>query len=154
MEQPSSPEIHVERLHVYTPEDAVGIGRLMPYLSESFDDGAIPEGLLREIIESSNHEQLVARLDAKIIGAATLSIIMGAGAGKKGWLEDFVTDPEANTRGIGQAVWNEMAEWCAEQDIHLNFTSRPSREAAHNFYLKNGATIRNTTVFEADFNEQ
>ena len=151
MEKASHPAIHVERLHSYTSEDAVGIGRLMPYLSDSFTDEPIPEELLRSIIESDNHEQLVARSDARIIGAATLSIIMGAGAGQKGWLEDFVTDPESGVKGTGQIIWDEMEKWCLEHDVNLNFTSRPNREAAHNFYLKNGATIRDTTVFRADF---
>jgi hypothetical protein len=143
--------MHVERLKAYTPEDAAGIGRLMPYLSKSFDGEPVNEQLLRTIIESDSHEQLVARIDARIIGAATLSIILGAGAGKKGWLEDFVTDPEAGVKGTGQIIWDEMGKWCLEHDVNLNFTSRPSREAAHNFYLKNGASVRETTVFQADF---
>lgn len=146
----SSP-LNVERLKEYTPEDAAGIGRLMPYLSQSFDGEPINEQLLRTIIESDNHEQLVARIDARIVGAATLSIIMGAGAGKKGWLEDFVTDPESSIKGTGQIIWDEMEKWCLEHDVNLNFTSRPSRAAAHNFYLKNGAVVRKTTVFQADF---
>jgi hypothetical protein len=143
--------MHVERLKAYTPEDAAGIGRLMPYLSKSFDGEPVNEQLLRTIIESDSHEQLVARIDARIIGAATLSIILGAGAGKKGWLEDFVTDPESGVKGTGQVIWDEMGKWCLEHDVNLNFTSRTSREAAHNFYLKNGASVRETTVFQADF---
>ena len=146
-----SSQLNVERLTEYTPKDAAGIGRLMPYLSQSFDGEPINEQLLRTIIESDSHEQLVARVDARIVGAATLSIIMGAGAGKKGWLEDFVTDPESGIKGTGQIIWDEMEKWCLEHDVNLNFTSRPSREAAHNFYLKNGATVRETTVFQADF---
>jgi GNAT superfamily N-acetyltransferase len=149
-----SAEIAVERLGVCTPEDAAGIGRLMPYLSESFSGEPIPEDLLREIIESKYHEQLVARTieeQSRIVGAATLSIIIGTGAGKKGWLEDFVSDPESGIKGVGQAVWDEMENWCQEHGVDLYFTSRPIREAAHHFYLKNGAAIRDTDVFEKEF---
>lgn len=145
--------VHVERLAEYSPGDAAGIGRLMPYLSDSFDDAPVDEDLLRSIINSEHHEQLVARIDAKIVGAATMSIIMGAGAGKKGWLEDFVTDPTTGIKGVGQVVWDEMGEWCREHDIDLHFTSRAHREAAHNFYQKNGAVVRPTTVFQVDFTQ-
>lgn len=146
-----SSEIAVERLKTYTPEDAAGIGRLMPYLSESFSGDPIPEELLREIVESDSREQLVARISSRIVGAATLNIIIGPGTGKKGWLEDFVSDPTTGQRGIGQAVWNEMEKWCLEKGVNLYFSSRPSREAAHNFYSKNGAHPRDTTVFKKEF---
>ena len=146
-----TPLISIERLKSYNFEDAAGIGRLMPYLSDSFSDPPIEEALLREIIESDHHEQLVARLNGKIVGAATLSLIIGAGAGKKGWLEDFVTDPETGVKGIGQAIWDEMGVWCQERGVSLNFTSSSERTAAHNFYQKNGADTRDTTVFIKEF---
>ncbi len=145
------PHITVHRLTSYDPADAAGIGRLMPMLSDSFSSQPISEALLTEIIASDHHEQLVARLDSKIVGAATLSIIIGAGAGKKGWLEDFVSDQQAGVTGIGQAIWNEMGVWCQEHDIDLHFTSRPSRLNAHEFYARNGATPRHTTVFQKHF---
>lgn len=142
--------IFVERLRVYKPEDAAGIGKLMPYLNQSFSDAPIPEEHLRAIIESDHHDQLVAREDTqRIIGAATLSLIMAAGAGRKGYLEDFVTDPE--TKGVGSALWREMGRWCLEQQVDLHFTSRPTRIAAQHFYLNRGAEIRNTNTFKKDF---
>ncbi len=147
--------ITVERLQAYTPEDAANLGRLRPYLSEGKPDDPVPEEHLRHIIESPDHEQLVARIDgrSRIVGAATLTIISGALTSNKGWLEDFVTDPEAGIKGIGQAVWNEMGVWCVEHDIDLEFTSRPSRTTAHNFYHKNGTETRETTVFKKRFRQ-
>lgn len=141
-------EISVERLQVYTPEDAAEIGRLMPHLSESFNDDPIPEDILRQIIESDDRAQFVARVSSRVVGAATLNTIVGVGSGRKAWLEDFVSDPNSGQRGVGQAIWTEMERWCRERDINtLEFTSRPSRGAAHNFYLKNGVQIRDTTAF-------
>mgnify|MGYP001205311056 CR=1 FL=1 len=140
-------ELSVERLKVYTPEDAAGIGKLMPILSDEFSGDPIPEEHLRGIINSPSHDQLVARAQGRIVGAATLSLIFGAGAQRKAWLEDFVSDPESGIKGVGQSLWDEMLVWCSERDTGLHFTSRASREAAHKFYLKNGAEIRDTTVF-------
>lgn len=143
----ANPEVSVERLTEYSFEDAAGIGRLMPFLSERLSSDPIPEDLLREIIDSPHHEQLVARLDSRIVGAATLSLLMGPAAGRAGYLEDFVTDPELRGRGIGDTLWTEMMQWCDEHGIGLEFTSKPSRQAAHRFYLSHGAVVRDTTVF-------
>ena len=142
------PEVTVERLTSYSQKDAIQIGKLMPQLSQDFTDAPIDEALLREIIESPYHEQLVARTTEGIVGVASLTIIMGVGMQKKGWLEDFVTDQESGIRGVGQLLWDEMLAWAEQHSIDLSFTSRPSRIAAHAFYKKNGALIRDTNVFE------
>jgi GNAT superfamily N-acetyltransferase len=139
--------VTVERIAEYTPEDAAGLGRLMPFLSDRLSGDPMDEQLLRAIVESPHHEQLVARLDQTIVGAATMNILMGPGAGRQGYLEDFVTDPEVRGQGIGDKVWQGMIDWCTEQGIDLAFTSHPSREAAHRFYLSHGAETRDTSVF-------
>jgi len=143
----------VERLQAYTPEDAAGIGRLRPILSEGKSDDPVPEQHLRAIIESPTSEQFVARLDdsRRIIGAATLTILFGALSERKAWLNDFVTDPAASVRGIGRALWQEMGQWRIENDVDMTFTSHHGRTAAHNFYQKQGAEIRDTTVFVKHF---
>jgi len=140
----------VERLTDYSHEDAAQLGRLMPFLSDSFSGEPIDAELLGTIIASPYHDQLVARLEGRIVGAATLSLVIGAAAGKKGYLEDFVTDPDVREQGIGGKVWDEMMAWCKEQGVNLDFTSRPSREAAHKFYHSHGAVVRETTVLHVD----
>lgn len=145
--------IFVERLNEYSYEDAVDLGRLRPYLSKGADDNPVPESHLRHIISSHDTEQLAARLDGsrRIVGAATLTIVHGALMGTRGALEDFVTDPEAGIKGIGQAVWKEMGIWCIEHGVDLEFTSKETRVAAHRFYERQGAEKRPTTVFKKHF---
>jgi GNAT superfamily N-acetyltransferase len=144
----SNTEASIERLTKYSAEDAAGIGRLMPFLSSSMNAEPMPENLLRDIINSPYHEQLVARLDSIIVGAATLNILMGPATNRVGYLEDFVTDPLVRGSGVGGKLWDEMIAWCNEQGVGLEFTSNASRAAAHRFYLSRGATIRDTTVFQ------
>lgn len=143
---PSS-EITIEHLTKYSDEDAAGIGRLMPFLSEKLNDSPIPKDLLTDIISSPYHEQLVARINGVIVGTATLNMLMGPAAGRVGYLEDFVTDPEARGKGVGSKLWDAMVEWCNEHQVVLEFTSKPTRIDAHRFYLSRGAVIRDTTVF-------
>lgn len=141
--------VTVSLLKEYTDSDAASIGHMMPALSINFTDNPTPRALLEEIILSPYHEQLVARDDkGYIVGTATLSIILGAGMRKRAWLEDFVTDPDVRGKGVSQAMWDEVIRWCKDRQLDLHFTSKPTREAAHHFYLKNGAEIRNTSVFK------
>ncbi len=139
--------VTIERLTVFSAEDAAGIGRLMPFLSSTKGPEPMAEQLLRDIITSPFHEQLVARFEGAIVGAATLTMLMGPAANRVGYLEDFVTDPKLRGMGIGSKLWSEMMSWCNERDINLEFTSKPSRKEAHDFYLSHGASIRDTTVF-------
>lgn len=145
--------ISVERLEVYSYDDAVDLGKLRPYLSRGASDHPVSEANLQGIIDSPHHEQLAARIEGsrRIVGAATLSIIAGPLIGNKGWLEEFVTDPTIGIKGIGQAIWREMGIWCIENGVELEFTSRPEREAAHHFYRKQNAIVYPTTVFKKRF---
>ena len=143
----TNPNVHVERLDIYNPADVVGIGRLMPFLSGSLDDRPIAEQALRHIIDSPWHDQLVARLDGIIVGAATMSVVMNAGTGPEGHLGDLVVDPAVRGQGIGDALWQHIIAWCKERGVDLDFTSHPSRADAHRFYLKHGAERRSTDVF-------
>lgn len=146
-------EVIVERLDYYSGQDMEDLGKLMHYLSDKFDGSPINHHIIEEIIESPYHDQLVARIEGRIVGAATMSIIMGVGAGKKGYLNDFVTDPEFQKRGIGSKLWDEMVNWCNEFGVDLEFTSNPSRAEAHDFYESHGAKVRDTDVFHVDLKD-
>ncbi len=143
-------EVTVERLDRYTARDAAAIGTLLPSLTPDFSGNPINKALLDEIIMSPHHDQLVARIAGDIVGIATLSITIGVGAGRKAYLEDFVVSPEHQGKGIGSALWRDIAKWCRKHNAPLHFTSSAKRKAAHQFYLKHGATIHETVVFRYD----
>jgi len=143
----NEPEVQIERLADYSAADAAGLGRLMPFLSERLSGDPVDEQLLQDIINSPYHDQLIARLEGRIVGAATLNLLLGPAVGRAGYLEDFVTDPEVRGRGVADKIWQEMLGWCRERGVSLEFTSHPKRVAAHRFYARQGAEIRETTVF-------
>lgn len=148
MNQPTL-DISVEALTTYSPEDAAAIGRLLPFLSESFSGSPVDQRTLRDIISSPHHDQLVARTSSgTIIGTLTISLTMGAGVIRKAWLEDFVVDPAIQGGGVGGKLWDAMIDWCRTRGVHkLDFTSHPTKEAAQRFYLKRGAVVRDTNYF-------
>ena len=149
----NSSQITIQRLTNYSLQDAKEIGRLMPFLSTRQTDAPMPKQLLKEIISSPYHEQIVARLDGKIVGTATLNILMGPAVKKMGYLEDFVTDPKVRM-GIGNKIWDEIAQWCNEHEVDISFTSKPERQKAHDFYLSHGAVVRESTVFRVPFKDK
>ena len=104
---------------------------------------------LEAVIAAENQMLLLARLDGKVVGMATLALLVGPIAGRKIYLDDFVTDPSVQGKGVGSRLWDAMLSWGQQHGAtKLTFTSNPKRQAAHRFYLHKGATIYNTTVFE------
>lgn len=142
--------MRIERLTEYTPETATRIRELLIQLSRSKKDrGEIPREWFEELISSNHHDMLLAINDNdKIIGIATLSIIMGPIARKITYLEDFVTDESVRGQGVGSTLWQAMLDWAAEKGcLELNFTSGQGREAAWKFYQEKGAEIYDTNFF-------
>lgn len=142
--------MRIERLTEYTPETATRIRELLIQLSRSKKDrGEIPREWFDELIASNHHDMLLAIDDNdKIIGIATLSIIMGPIARKIAYLEDFVTDESVRGQGVGSALWQAILDWAAEKGcLELNFTSGQGREAAWKFYQKKSAEIYDTNFF-------
>jgi len=138
----------VKRLDKFDVNDAIGIGKLMPFLSQRLSDKPMSTEILKAIIDSPNQVQIVARLDNEIVGTATLSLILGPAVMKSAYLSDFVTNPNIRGKGVGSKIWDEMIAWCKEQDANLTFTSKTKREDAHRFYINHGAEVHDTTVFK------
>lgn len=143
--------MRIERLTEYTPEIANNVRQLLIQLSRSKKDrGEIPREWFEEIISSPYHDMLFAIDDNnRIVGIATLSIIMGPIVRKNAYLEDFVTDESVRGRGVGGKLWDAMLAWAAEKGCkELNFTSGKGREEAWRFYQNKGSEIYDTNFFK------
>lgn len=149
MTKPIPKVIVIESLTNYSDKDATEIGELFPYLSSKFNGSPVSKDLLTEIIESPHHEQLVARDESdRIVGTATLTVIIGAAIGKIAYLHDFVVDPKIRGAGISSEIWNAILDWCKNNNINkLEFTSSAKKEAAQKFYQKQGAKVYDTNFF-------
>lgn len=151
----SNIEISVRTIEEYSDDVACRLGELVCFLTPSATGEPIHESRLRAIIDSDSHDQLVAEVEGRIMGAATLSVVRGL-LGTKAYLEDFVTDAEIRGQGAGDAMWQKMIEWCKGRNLDgMAFTSSYSREEAHRFYLSHGAEIRTTSApFWVDLNKE
>ncbi len=149
----------VESIKKYTPETANRVRELLIQLSRSGKDrGEIPEEWFNDLINSPYHDMLLAIddtaeskdcEDGKIVGIATLSVIMGPIIRKNAYLEDFVTDEAYRGQGVGSMLWSSMLMWAKAKGCQeLNFTSGKGREAAWKFYENRGAEIYDTNFFK------
>lgn len=140
----------IQLLTEYNKQTADRIRELLIQLSRSGKDrGEIPQEWFDGLIASPFHDMLLAIDDnERIIGIATLSIIMGPIVRKVAYLEDFVTDNAVRGQGVGSALWETMLEWAKSKNCtELCFTSGHGREAAQAFYLHKGAEIYDTNYF-------
>ncbi len=143
----------IETLTKYSEEDATRIRELLIQLSRSGKDrGEIPREWFEALIASPSHDMLLARDETgKILGIATLSVIMGPIVRKNASLEDFVTDKDCRGQGVGTKLWEAMLEWAKEKGCReLNFTSGKGREEAWQFYQNKGAEIYDTNFFRLE----
>ncbi len=142
--------MNIQLLTKYDQSTANRIRELLIQLSRSGKDrGEIPREWFEDLISSPSHDMLLALDDNnRIIGIATLSIIMGPIVRRVAYLEDFVTDSSVRGQGVGSALWNAMLDWArAKRCTELCFTSGHGREAAQAFYLHKGAEIYDTNYF-------
>ncbi len=143
----------VSRVTEYSPELAQRVRELLIQLSRSGKDkGEVPEAWFTDIISSPWHDLLVALDDdGRVIGMATLSVMMGPGISKNAYLEDFVVDADSRTGGVGSALWDEMLAWGREKGCkRMEFTCGNGREVAQAFYKKHGAEVYDTNFFRVE----
>ncbi len=140
----------IQPLTQYDETTADRVRELLIQLSRSGKDrGEIPRIWFDDLISSPYHDMLLAYDDNdRIVGIATLSIIMGPIVRRVAYLEDFVTDASLRGQGIGSNLWNAMIVWAKDKGCtELCFTSGQGREAAQAFYQKRGAEIYDTNYF-------
>ncbi len=105
--------------------------------------------VVEQVLAADHQVLLLARYQDTIVGMATLSLLVGPVSGRKIYLDDFVTDPSVQGKGVGSKLWQAMLDWGREHGAtQLTFTSNSQRQAAHRFYLHKGATIYDTCVFK------
>ena len=105
---------------------------------------------LEEIVASPMSTLLVARIasrDDTIAGMTTL-IAYRIPSGLHAVIEDVVVDESLRGHGVGATLISEAVQLARERGaLHVNLTSRSSREAANRLYTRAGFVKRETNVY-------
>ena len=120
-----------------------GLASLLGQLSAT---AVFDRSRLDAIVAHEATELLVARLDGKLVGTATL-VIFPLPTGWRGHVEDVVVDESARGHGVARRLLRRMTEVAEARGLRtLDLTSRPSRESALRLYESVGFIRRETTV--------
>jgi ribosomal protein S18 acetylase RimI-like enzyme len=132
---------------VRRPSDELlrAFARLLPQLSSSAEP--LDHDMLLAVLASPDTTLLVARLTGAIVGTLTLSV-SPLPSGIRAHIDDVVVDTAARGHGVGSALLDEallLARAAGARSVDL--TSRPSREAANQLYLRAGFRLRESNVY-------
>ena len=137
--------ITVEVAHHATEELRQSLNNLLPQLSSSAPQLEITD--LEAIIGSPAVTLFVAFDGTAVVGSLTL-VIFPIPTGLRAWIEDVVVDEKTRGRGVGAALSRAALHEAQRRGVRsIDLTSRPSRESAHQMYLKLGFVIRDTNVY-------
>jgi len=113
------------------------VSRLLPQLSP--DAELLTRQYFKSILASESIHFFIAELDkGQIVGMLTIAVYKTP-SGIKVWIEDVVVDEAHRGKGIGKELMLAAIDYSkslGSKDIRL--TSRPSRIAANELYLKLG----------------
>lgn len=114
------------------------------------EEGELFQENLQATIEAPQSTLLVARKKdetATIIGVAVVNVLQTLG-NTKAYLDDLAVDPEQRGQGVGKSLYAEIIQIALNSGAEkLEFTSHPTRTAAHELYLAAGAEKLDTVFF-------
>ncbi len=145
--------IEIGPMTEYDGEIAAAMGKILKDLDENYNGEPVARELLEDIIVSPWHDILLAFDDEKLVGIASVSVVMGALVEKNEYLEDFVVSADCQGKGLGSKIWEQILEWGRQKGCkRLEFTSsgKGKKQGAVEFYLAKGARTRETNVFRID----
>jgi ribosomal protein S18 acetylase RimI-like enzyme len=138
--------VRVEEALAVSTELVDALARLVPQVSTSAPPPTEDE--IATIVSSPVTRLLLARdEDGSIAGTLTL-VVFRIPTGVGAWIEDVVVDESARRRGVGEALMDAAIRLAEESGaLHVNLTSRPTREAANRLYTRLGFEQRETNVY-------
>jgi ribosomal protein S18 acetylase RimI-like enzyme len=134
--------------HITTYSDKLyeSVLRLLPQLSPG---SQLPsKKYFKEILKSSNVHFFIAEVDNEIIGMLTIGTYP-APTGMKVWIEDVVVDGTRRGEGIGKDLTLFAIDYAKKMGFsEIRLTSRPTRIAANQLYVKLGFVQYETNVYK------
>jgi len=137
--------VEVEAVKEVTLDLVAAFARLIPQLSSSAPPPDADQ--LAEIVAHPGTTVFIATLDDLIVGTLTL-VVFPIPTGIRAWIEDVVTDADAQRKGVAAALTRAALDHAAALGARsVELTSRPSREAANRLYQRLGFELRQTNVY-------
>ena len=97
----------------------------------------------RQLLDRDDARLIVGTVDEAVIGfGAALIETLRSGA-RLGIITDLFVEPEAREVGVGEALANDLVEFCTRHDcVGIDALALPGHRAAKNFFEESGFTAR------------
>lgn len=143
-------EYAIELLKKADRETAEQITKLAEQLTPG--SPAVSDKYIQEVISNPTTQVWVVRDGrGKIVGMATLVIIMKLQGPRKAVIEDVVVDESTRGRGLGKKLIHKVLEMAKKSEVKSVFlTSRPARTAANKMYQSLGFIEYETNNYKYD----
>ena len=90
---------------------------------------------------------LCGTIDDAVIGYAVARLEDLRDGGRTGVVDDIFVEPEAREVGVGEAMLNDVVEWCREADcVGIDSSALPGNRSTKNFFETFGFTARMIVV--------
>ena len=109
-----------------------------------------PEVMQQRIASlSADHVVYVACLDGEVVGWIDVSLTHHLQSDPRAEIGGLVVSSKVRSRGIGRVLVSRAEQWAVERGLKsVVVRSQIAREAAHNFYLREGyARTKKSAVF-------
>lgn len=139
--------ITFEQLTEATEAVVQDINQLLPQLRENPDEHTCSLAELEAIVSDKNIAFMVAKDRERVMGMATLYILMKLSK-NVAHVEDVVVDSGYRGQGLGEKLMRKLIDVAREKGIKtLTLTSRPERVAGNKLYQKLGFEQKITNVY-------
>lgn len=102
----------------------------------------IEEGLAMAM-SSENCRVVAGTFDEIVVGYAVAHVESMPGGGRLGIVEDIFVEDGARGVGVGEAMMNELVEWCTSLDcVGIDAMALPGARQTKNFFEDTGFTAR------------
>jgi ribosomal protein S18 acetylase RimI-like enzyme len=139
--------MEIKKINRFSERAFEAVSRLLPQLSS--DAELLTRQYFKRILAAESIHFFIAELDKKqIVGMLTI-VSYKTPSGIKVWIEDVVVDESQRGKGIGKEMMLfaiGYSKSLGAKDIRL--TSRPSRIAANELYLKLGFKKYETNFYK------
>jgi len=139
--------MEIKKVSRFSERAFEAVSKLLPQLSS--DAELLTRQYLKSILASESIHFFVAEVDNKQIGGMLTIATYKTPSGIKVWIEDVVVDESQRGKGIGKELMLfaiGYSKSLGAKDIRL--TSRPSRIAANELYLKLGFKKHETNFYK------
>lgn len=147
-----NPSMKIREINRFSNRIFSAVAELLPQLAPGSEQP--DKDRFKKILKSEGTHFFIAEDNKKIVGVLTV-VTYDLLSGTKVWIEDVVVDESQRGKGYGESLVLFAIDFTRSIGAEsIDLTSKPSRTAANQLYLKLGFKIRQTNVYRYEIKQR